>query len=93
MKVADLLARVAGCGFRVEVDDDTGPFLVKVLQGATLPPGVLAELKANRAAVLRFVTCSNCGRVTTCAEDRERLTGVNPFCDLGACPYKERHRA
>lgn len=89
MTPPQLLARLRDAGFRLDVTA-AGPELVRVRPGATLSADLLAGLKANREAVLRFVTCRECGRVTCDEEDRERLAGVNPFCDRGGCPYRRR---
>ena len=34
--------------------------------------------------------CKRCNRDVTDPEDRERLEGVNPFCDQSQCPYRKR---
>lgn len=86
MRPVDLLARVAEHGFRLDVTPD-GPVLVRTDPDATLPADLLTALKEHKAAVLKFVTCSQCGRAITCHEDRERVRDP-AFCANSTCPYK-----
>jgi hypothetical protein len=58
---AELLRSVRDAGCRVGLDE-TGPFVARVRPGATLPPGVLADLKVLRAEVIAWLTCRGCGR-------------------------------
>lgn len=89
MNPAHLLARIAEHGYRLDVTPD-GPQLVPVVNGTKLPADLLAQLKRGKAALVAFVTCDSCGRVTTSADDRQRLAGPNPWCDGPKCPYKQR---
>jgi hypothetical protein len=80
MNPAHLLTRAAECGYRVEVDE-TGPHLVRVVEGAVLPSGLYADLKRHRESVVAHLTvCAVCRRDVSDRENRDRL--VDPaFCD------------
>jgi hypothetical protein len=88
MSPADLIARATEHGFRFDMAA-TGPVLLKAVPDATLPPGLLADLTAHRAALVAYLRCRRCGRVTASAEDRALLKHANPFCDQPACPMKD----
>jgi hypothetical protein len=64
MSASALIDRARACGFAVRLDDDTGPYLARVREGAILPVGFVAELKAARAAVVAFLKCRGCGQRT-----------------------------
>lgn len=92
MTVPELLARVAGHGYRVELTA-SGPRLVRAEPGGELPAGLVAELRASRGAVVAYLTpaeeCRSCGRaVDGC--DRAALEAVNPLCGVRQCPYRRR---
>lgn len=89
MNPAHLLARAGEFGFRISLTPD-GPQLDRTIPGAEMPPELLADLKANRAAIVAYLTCRDCGRDCSRQQDRERLKMVNPFCDKPKCPYRER---
>lgn len=73
MTAADLVQRVAACGYEIVVTP-AGPVLKEARSECVMPPGLLADLKANRDAVVAFLTtCGLCGRSVGDAEDRERL--------------------
>lgn len=63
MTAAALLARAGEIGFAVRLDE-TGPHLVRVADGAVLPPGFLAELRRHRGAVVAHLSCRACGKPT-----------------------------
>jgi len=82
--MTDLIGRVADAGFQVVVRDGN-PALVPVIRGATMPPELMAELKANRAAViaaLSKVVCPVCDRDVSDPEYRERMVDAL-FCENG----------
>lgn len=54
MKPAALVARVADCGFRIEVDAKGNPTLRRD-GGRSVPPDLLEELKEHRLAVVRHL--------------------------------------
>jgi hypothetical protein len=60
---AALIARASENGFAVGLDE-AGPHLVRVLPGAALPPGLLADLKRHRDALAAYLTCRACGKPT-----------------------------
>jgi hypothetical protein len=104
--VARLIARLAACGFAVELKNG-GPFLVPTRREAFAPSALMADLRANRDAVLESLsTCRVCGRDVSDPEDRERMADP-AHCDRGGataatdglgvyhegcerCPYKPR---
>lgn len=92
MNPAALLARLRAAGFYLDGDGAGGWELVPTATGAALPPDLRDALKRHRDAVIAFVECRVCGRRTydEDAEDRERLRGVNPWCDRATCPHKQR---
>jgi hypothetical protein len=85
---AALLARAGEFGYAVRLSD-SGPCLVAVVEGAILPRGFVTDLKANRDAIVRLLSCAVCGRDCSDAENRERLKSP-AFCDRACCPHKER---
>lgn len=86
MNIPNLIARVSEHGYRIDVTLD-GPRLIPTLPGAKLPADLLDLLKRFRVELIRYLTCSGCGRAITCEADRERVRDA-AFCDKGACPYK-----
>lgn len=79
------------------------PMLIPPSEADSALLGQLAALKpilaSLRAEIVEMLTqlCPVCERDVSDAEDRERLKGVNPFCDRGGdwkhgeprCPYKD----
>lgn len=90
-----LLARVAACGYRVELVNGS-PQLSATRAECVMPPRLLAALKAHRAAVIDHLTrnhspaaqenCRVCGRDVSDPEDRERVANSPAFCDRGGAP-------
>lgn len=88
MTPAQILARVRGCGYRIELAT-TGPRLLPIVPGAIMPPGLLGTLKWHRDDIIAYLTaCSSCGRDVSDPENREQLSGVNYFCHQPHCPYR-----
>lgn len=94
MNPAALLARLRAAGFYLDGDGAGGWELVPAVKGAgaAVPDDLRDALKRHREAVIAFVECRVCGRRThdEDEEDRERLRGVNPWCDRATCPHKQR---
>jgi hypothetical protein len=86
---AHLLARVGEFGFRISLTPD-GPQLDRTIPGAEMPPELLADLKANRAAIVAYLTCRDCGRDCSDRQNREVLKTLNVLCLVAKCPYRER---
>ena len=81
--MTDLLGRVADAGFAVELNGDA-PQLVRIHADAVMPADLMAELRANRDAVvghLRAFACKGCGRQRD-AKLRCWTCGTRP---CGAC--------
>lgn len=88
----NLLNRIAAAGFALELTE-SGPRLVRVEDGARLAPELLAELKANRRAVIDYlktgrepdaeaVICRVCGADVSDPETRALM--IHPLhCDRG----------
>ena len=72
MTAAALLARLESAGYRLDLTD-AGPKAVPVLPDAAMPPELLADLKAHRAAVLRHLTLA--AALARAGESGRRLWG------------------
>ena len=82
MSIPDLLQRVLACGYSVSITPD-GPRLRPERGECSMPLPLLADLKANREAVVEYLnSCHVCGRDVSDPEDRERLADP-AFCDRG----------
>lgn len=94
----DLLDRLYAAGFVVELTG-SGPHLLPLETGLTVPPDLLAELKANRAGVIAHLRaqepprlsdaefCQGCARPVH-PDDRGVLAGSYALCDRVTCPWK-----
>lgn len=94
MSPAVLVERVSEAGFRIDLTDN-GPQLVRVSNGARLPPDLLAALKAHRAALVVFLRS---GREPESDPEGEtcqatvfvRSPEVQRMCCMKQCPYRRR---
>lgn len=85
-----LLARIAACGYRVALEGGE-PVLRPARSGCVMPPRLLADLKANRAAVVAHLKtsipaielCPLCGRDVSDPVDRETVANNPLLCDRG----------
>lgn len=90
--IDDLIGRAADAGFMFELTDGSGARLVRIRRGAEMPPELLAELKANRDAILERLECASdpevqacrvCGRDISDPEDRDVIATNHLLCDRG----------
>lgn len=93
MDLAELLRRLADIGATVRLS----PF---TRQPEVIPPKgdraefdkLLPDLAWLKPEIVDMLAlrCPKCKRDVTHPENVERLRGANPFCDKGACPYRNR---
>jgi hypothetical protein len=100
--MTDLLDRLSAAGFTVELTD-SGPRLLPMRSNLRLPPELLAEVKANRDAVVEHLkapdrppTLSDADFCMDCARPYIPAAGTDPtarsVCPSCARPVDEKRR-
>lgn len=95
--VSEILTDLAAANWQIRLGSLGTPKLVPTVEGATLGPALLAELKACRDNVMWWLrkqmfngdACSLCGREFDDPEDRDRMADP-AYCDRGGAPAQRR---